>query len=229
MPQTRLISPKMPSITAWALLFLLIGGTPSAAHEIVGQVTPLMVHMKRALLLVENGKGQEAVAEARTVYEDFTHSMGMGMTMEGAGLKTTAAQIDRAFGTQLGSRLDASLRLGDADALRAIIHELAFLLMIEKFDTLEASFGKQMVTFDTQRTIFWLGRNYFSYLLEPTLASTDPVEELRLDRMLDAMLYRLEDGESQGFIEVRRTLLSGITTAFHLTLPQGVSAGVVRR
>lgn len=212
----------------WALAAALIVVSPAAGHEIVGQVTPLMVHMKRALLLIENGKGQDAVAEARAIYDDFSHDMGMGMTMEGAGLKSTAAQIDRAFGTRLGASLDNALERGDADALRKLIQELAFLLMIEKFDTLQATFGKSGATLDTQRTIFWLGRNYFSYLLEPTLATKDPIEEQRLDRMLDSMLYRLEDGEAQGFLDVRRNLVHGIATAFSLTLPHGISAGAAQ-
>lgn len=209
-----------------ALSVVLTAGSPAFAHEIVGQVTPLMIHMKRALLLAENGKGQEAVAEARAVYEDFAHDMGMGMTMQGAGLKSTAAQIDRTFGTRLGESLEQSLQKNDAEALRKAIQELALLLMIEKFDMIQATFGSQKVALDTQRTMFWLGRNYFSYLLEPTIAATDPVEEQRLDRMLDVMLYRLEDGEHQSFLDVRKNLLGGITTAFHLTLPQRASAGI---
>ncbi|MEW6683404.1 MAG: hypothetical protein AB1451_10850 [Nitrospirota bacterium] len=212
----------------WAMLAVMLAATPVAAHEIVGQVTPLMIHMKRALLLAENGKAQEAVAEARAVYEDFAHEMGMGMTMEGAGLKSTAAQIDRTFGTRLGESLEQSLQRNDADTLKKTIQELALLLMIEKFNALQASFGKDTVTLDTQRTMFWLGRNYFSYLLEPTLAAKDPIEEQRLDRMLDVMLYRLEDGEHQSFLDARRNLLGGITTAFRLTLPQQASAGIPR-
>lgn len=209
---------------AVVLVLLLIGGRPAAAHEIVGQVTPLMVHMKRALLLIQNGKAHEAAAEARTVYEDFAHDMGMGVTMEGAGLKSTAAQVDRLFGTQLGIALDRAIQDENTETLRALIQQLAFLLMLEKFDALQATFGKPSINVDAQRTIFWLGRNYFSYLLEPTLATKDPIEEQRLDRMLDAMLYRLEDGEKQGFLDVRKKLVTGMTSAFGLDLPREVSA-----
>jgi hypothetical protein len=212
----------------WALAALLIAGSPAAAHEIVGQVTPLMIHMKRALLLVENGKGKDAVAEAHKVYEDFSHDMGMGMAMEGAGLKSTAAQIDRAFGTQLGTSLEQALQKEDAAELRRLIQQLAFLLMLEKFDAVQATFGKASVPAQTQTTIFWLGRNYFSYLLEPTLATTDAVEEQRLDRMLDVLLYRLEDGEHRGFLTVRADLVNGITKAFDLRIPHIAPTGGVR-
>jgi hypothetical protein len=212
----------------FALSAVLICGSPASAHEIVGQVTPLMIHMKRALLLIDNGKASDAVAEARAIYDDFSHDMGMGMTMQGAGLKTTAAQIDRTFGTHLGESLEQSLQQHDAETLKTTIQELALLLMVEKFDAIQTGFGKETVTLDTQRTIFWLGRNYFSYLLEPTLATKDPIEEQRLDRLLDVMLYRLEDGERQGFLDVRRNLLGGITAAFHLTLPQRASAETPR-
>jgi hypothetical protein len=80
----------------------------------------------------------------------------------------------------------------------------------------------------TQTTIFWLGRNYFSYLLEPTLATTDAVEEQRLDRMLDVLLYRLEDGEHRGFLTVRADLVNGITKAFDLRIPHIAPTGGVR-
>jgi len=214
--------------TAWALAALLIAGSPAAAHEIVGQVTPLMLHMKRALLLIENDKGRDAVAEARAIYDDFSHDMGMGMTMEGAGLKSSAAQIDRAFGTQLGASLEQSLQKEDAAALHRLIQQLAFLLMLEKFDAVQATFGKASASLDTQRTAFWLGRNYFSYLLEPTLSTTDPVEEQRFDRMLDVMLYRLEDGEHRGFVTLRADLVSGITKAFDLAIPHVAPTGLAR-
>jgi hypothetical protein len=213
---------------AAVLLTVLVGAQSVDAHEIVGQVTPLMIHMKRALLLIDNGKGKDALAEVRAVYDDFSHDMGMGMTMEGAGLKSTAAQIDRAFGTQLGASLEQSIRKEDADGLHRLIQQLAFLLMLEKFDAVQATFGKAPAPLDTQRTIFWLGRNYFSYLLEPTLSTTDPVEEQRLDRMLDVMLYRLEDGEHRGFVTVRADLVSGITKAFDLAIPHVAPTGLAQ-
>ena len=103
MPQ----SPTILSIAA-ALLFLLIGGHTASAHEIVGEVTPLMVHMKRGLALIDNGKDQAAIAEIRSIYQDFSHDMGMGMMMEGAGLHTMAVQIDQRFGTRLGPSIEES-------------------------------------------------------------------------------------------------------------------------
>lgn len=213
-------------VVGWALSVVLTAISPADAHEIVGQVTPLMVHMKRSLLLIENGKGKDAIAEAQGIYEDFSHDMGMGMTMEGAGLKSTAAQIDRAFGVQLGAGLEQALQREDADELRRLIQQLAFLLMLEKFDAVQATFGKPSTPLETQRTIFWLGRNYFSYLLEPTLATRDPIEEQRLDRMLDVMLYRLEDGEHHGFVSIRTDLVSGIGKAFDLATPHITSAAI---
>lgn len=96
--------------------------------------------------------------------------------------------------------------------------------MLEKFDVLQSTFGKKEYTLDAQRTIFWLGRNYFSYLLEPTLAKTDPITEQALDRHLDKMLYRLEDGKWQEFIQLRQPLVEGILKAFNLALPKARAA-----
>lgn len=213
--------PQSPTIAviATALLLLLIGGHPAPAHEIVGEVTPLMVHMKRGLALIDHGKDRAAIEEIRSVYRDFSHDMGMGMTMEGSGLHAAAAQIDRRFGTRLGPSIEESIAALDTRRLRILLHELAFLSMVEKFETLRGTFGRAAVSLDAQKTMFWLGRNYFSYLLEPALAAKDPVEEQRLDRMLDAMLYRLEDGEADAFLHLQRDLVRAVTTAFHLDIP----------
>lgn len=189
------------------------------AHEIVGEVTPLMVHMKRALLLIENEKDVEAAKEIRSVYEDFSHEMGMGMTMQGAGLKTTAGQIDQRFGTRLGASLAEALKKEDVHTFQRVLQELAFLLMLEKFAALQSTFNSGSTNLAAQKTIFWLGRNYFSYLLEPTLALKDPIEEQRLDRLLDRMLYRSEDRLPQEFIAFQKELERGIVAAFRLDLP----------
>ena len=224
MPQ----SPTIPAI-ATAIFFLLIGGHHASAHEIVGEVTPLMVHMKRGLALIDHGKHQAAIEEIRSVYGDFSHDMGMGMTMEGSGLHAVAVQIDQRFGTRLGPSIEESIATSDTRRLRILLHELAFLSMVEKFETLRGTFGKAAVSLDTQKTMFWLGRNYFSYLLEPTLAAKDPIEEQRLDRMLDAMLYRIEDGEADAFLHLQRNLVRALTAAFHLDVPRTLPVGTVRR
>ncbi|NKE73511.1 hypothetical protein [Candidatus Manganitrophus noduliformans] len=204
------------------LLAAILAGllsTDLSAHEVVGEVTPLMIHMKRVLLLIENGKEKESIREIRAVYEDFSHDMGMGMSMQGTGLKNTADQIDLRFGTRLKVSLEEALKKEDAPALQKAIQEIAFLLMLEKFEALRSTFDKKTANQEAQETIFWLGRNYFSYLLEPALASKNPVEEQRLDRLLDRMLYRLEDGKFDEFAALQKELVTGVQTAFHLDLP----------
>jgi hypothetical protein len=198
------------------------------AHEVVGDVTPLMVHMKRALLLIENEKDAEAAKEIQSVYEDFSHEMGMGMTMQGAGLKTTASQIDQRFGTRLGASLAKALKKEDVHTFQRVLQELAFLLMLEKFEALRSTFENGSTNLEAQKTIFWLGRNYFSYLLEPTLAMKDPVEEQRLDRLLDRMLYRLEDRLPQEFITFQKELERGIVAAFKFDPPALMQTGSQR-
>jgi hypothetical protein len=121
--------------------------------------------------------------------------------------------------------LDEALTKGNVPVLEKVIQELAFLLMLEKFTVLQASFGKASASPQTQQTIFWLGRNYFSYFLEPTLAEKNQVEAQRLDRMLDRMLYRLEDGQPEEFAALQKELVSGIVDAFHLDLPPAMPAG----
>jgi hypothetical protein len=215
---------KFSIFLVWASLVFLFGyNTIAHAHEIVGEVTPLMIHMKQALDRIEHGKHQEAVQVIRMVYEDFSHDMGM--RMQGVGLKNTARQVDQQFGTRLGASLDEALTKGDVPVLEKLIQELGFLLMVEKFTVLQASFGKASASFQSQQTIFWLGRNYVSYFLEPTLAEKNPVEAQRLDRMLDRMLYRLEDGQPEEFAALQKELVSGIVDAFHLDRPPAMPAG----
>lgn len=206
-------------LSLWILAGLLSLPAALKAHEVVGEVTPLMIHMKRVLILIENGKEREAFHETRKVYEDFSHEMGMGMVMQGAGLKTMAGNIDRRFGTHLDMSLEEALKSGDALRLQKGMQELSFLLMVEKFEALQSTFGMKPVNLEAQKTMFWLGRNYFSYLLEPALTKRDPIEAQRLDRLLDSMLYRLEDGQAEKFINLRKELVRGVVGAFHLDLP----------
>ena len=217
---------RLSMLLVWASLVFLFGnGSMAHAHEIMGEVTPIMIHMKQALGLIEHGKSQEAIHVIRMVYEDFSHDMGMRMVMQGVGLKNTAAQVDQRFGTRVGASLDEALTKGNVPVLEKVIQELAFLLLLEKFTVLQASFGKASANPQTQKTIFWLGRNYFSYFLEPTLAEKNPVEAQRLDRMLDRMLYRLEDGQPEEFAASQNELVSGIVAAFHLDRPPAMPAG----
>ena len=84
---------------------------------------------------------------------------------------------------------------------------------------LETTFEKIDENVSAQRTIFWLGRNYFSYLLEPTIGRMDPIEEKRLDRLLDKMLYRVEDSKWDEFRKFRGQLEQGIVAFFELDQP----------
>jgi hypothetical protein len=47
--------------------------------------------------------------------------------------------------------------------------------------------------------------------------------------MLDAMLYRIEDGEPDAFLHLQQDLVSALTTAFHLDAPRALPVGTVRR
>lgn len=206
------------SIILFTAVTILFTQLNSDAHEIVGEVTPLMMHIQNILSLIANDRANEAFHETEMVYEDFSHSMDMGMSMQGIGLKVTSADIDKRYNTNTGKILRESIKKREPNGLRKSLQSLAFLLMLEKFDVLQSNFGKTEVGIDVQKTIFWLGRNYFSYLLEPTLAKANPVEELRLDRMLDSMLYRLEDDKQGEFIETRMEFESGVIKVFNLGL-----------
>lgn len=202
------------------IVFLLLTA-PVSAHEIVGEVTPLMERIKIVLLLIENNRVADAVSEAAKVINDFPIPEKKSTE---PGLKSSSEKIDQIFGTDLHKSLTRSLQEKNGEALKKNLQTLGLLLMLEKFDALQSTFGKKDYSLDAQRTIFWLGRNYFSYLLEPILAKTDPITEQALDRHLGKMLYRLEDGKWQEFIQLRQQLVEGILRAFHLTLP-GAQSG----
>ncbi len=86
--------------------------------------------------------------------------------------------------------------------------------MLEKFKDLQESFEHKAVQTNSQTTIFWLGRNYFSYLLEPAMGKDNPVEEKRLDRLLDKMLYSLEDREWGRFVGLRKEFIESLKAYF---------------
>lgn len=200
----------------WFIVLLFLPVVASG-HEIVGEVTPLMERIKTILLLIENSRSADAVAEANQVVKDFPVPEKKSIE---PGLKSSSERVDRTFGADSYKTLLRSLQDKNGDALKESLQTLGLLLMLEKFDVLQSTFGRKEYSLDGRRTIFWLGRNYFSYLLEPTLAKTDPVTEQALDRHLNRMLYRLEDGKWQEFVLLRQQLVEGILKAFNLTIPK---------
>jgi hypothetical protein len=188
-------------------------------HEIVGEVTPLMMSMNHALAFIEAGKGEGAIRIAEGIYEDFHPPMsGMNhMSGKEPGLKTTSERIDKRFGTKTLSSLADAILGRDPERLKAGMEWISFLLMLEKFDLLQTM---KHANRETQIMVFWLCRNYFSYLLEPAIARTNPMEEKRLDRLLDKMLYRLEDGEVAAFIQLREELIDSIIRLNRFPMPE---------
>ncbi len=197
------------------LIFMSLG--QAWGHEIVGEVTPLMLHMNHTLTFIKNGRSDEAMQMAKRVYEDFQEPMRQGKE---AGLKTNSERIDRVFGTSSRLILINSIEQKNPNGLLAGVQLMSFLLMLEKFDVLQTTFEKKNANGGTRETIFWLGRNYFSYLLEPTMGEKDPIEEKRLDRLLDRMLYSVQDGEWETFVKLREELTDGIMRFFDLPIPK---------
>jgi hypothetical protein len=196
-----------------AVLLIGISLRPTWGHEVVGEVTPLMLHMNHTLSFIKNGRGEQAIRMAKMVYDDFQEPMRIGKE---AGLKTNSERVDRAFGTASKLILFNSIEQKDPKGLQAGVQLMSFLLMLEKFDVLQTTFTKKNGNGNTRKTIFWLGRNYFSYLLEPTMGEKDPIEEKRLDRLLDRMLYSLEDNEWETFMKLREELMEGIVRFFEI-------------
>ncbi|MEK7748002.1 MAG: hypothetical protein AAB300_02890 [Nitrospirota bacterium] len=198
---------------------ILLGQSSLWGHEIVGEGTPLMVSMNHALSFIEAKKGEGAIRMAESIYEDF-HPPMSGMNharSKEPGLKTTSKRIDTKFGTKTLPSLADAIREKDPKKLKAEMEWLSFLLVLEKFDLLQT---ENRANPQARITTFWLGRNYFSYLLEPAIAKADPMEEQRLNRLLDKMLYRLEDGEEAAFIVLRQELIGGIVRFFNFRVPQ---------
>jgi hypothetical protein len=200
------------SLAVFMILVMISGEV--AGHEIVGEVTPLMIRMQRMLMLIDNGLGNEAMKLSSSTYNDFLDPM---TGKEEQGLKQNSARVDSRFGTDVESMISFALDWKYTVELKKGLRLLSFLLMLEKFNILEDTFGIANSKISAQRTIFWLGRNYFSYLLEPVLAKENPVKEKRLDRHLDKMLYRIEDGEWDEFKLLREKLTSDISEYFEMS------------
>jgi len=189
----------------------------SYSHQVVGEVAPLLSRMEIILRMIEAGKKDSAFRETEEVVEDF-HNRELALHEE--GLKTTMGRMDKKFGTDLQTSLDESIANKQVDSLQKTLQTLGFLLMLEKFDALqEMNKGSNL---EAQKAIFWLGRNYFSLIIEPTLAKYDPALELRMDRLLDRALYRLEDGRWDEFRAAMSEFLNEMTEYFGLSLPPSV-------
>ncbi|MBI2485357.1 MAG: hypothetical protein HYW01_00040 [Deltaproteobacteria bacterium] len=192
------------------------------SHQIKGEITPLLNRMEIILRLIEGGKTEVAFKETQGILDDFHYHRPAGVE---EGLRTTVARIDKKYGTDLEKPLNESIMKKDPAALKKSLQTLGVLLMLEKFQVLEETFDKNDTNIDAQRTIFWLGRNYFSLLLEPTLARYEPAEELKTERLLDRMLYRLEDKKWNEFRTTKVELINQIQKYFKLSLPDSILAG----
>ena len=201
---------------AVAFLMVALPFPMTWGHEVVGEVTPLMLHSNHTLTFIKKGRGDRAMQMAKEVFEDFEPLTGQ---RKEAGLKTNSERVDRLFGTTSRQFLTRSIMGQDLNRLKKALEFLSFLLMLEKFDVLQNNFDNKDIQLNSQLTIFWLGRNYFSYLLEPTMGEEDPVEEKRLDRLLDQMLYSLEDQEWERFLELREALTWTIVRFFDFPIP----------
>jgi hypothetical protein len=197
---------------------MLLSQSSLWGHEIVGEAPPLMISMRHALAFIEEGKGEGAIQIAEQIYEDFHLPMsGMNHTKsKEPGLKTTSDRIDARFGTKTRPALADAILGRDPERLKAGMEWISFLLMLEQFDLVQTMHHTNR---DARVTTFWLGRNYFSNLLGPAIARTNPMEEKRLDRLLDKMLYRLEDGDEKGFIPLREEFIKSIARFNRFPLP----------
>ena len=209
----------------WNLPLILIFLFPNFlwGHEVVGEVTPLMLHANHILTFIKKGRGGEAIRMAQRVYEDFQEAGRDGLE---EGLKTNSLRVDRAYGAQTTGAFSHSIREKDFLELKKGIEWLSFLLMVEKFDMLQKVIEQKNPSIQTQTTIFWLGRNYFSYLLEPTMGEGDPIEEKRLDRLLDRMLYSLEDKKLEQFNQQRGEFAKSVIQFFQFPVDRVISKEV---
>ncbi len=189
----------------------------SYPHQIRGEVTPLMNQMEAVISLIEANKIGLAFKEVREMLRD-SHYKDETRLEEGLG--TAASQIDKRFKTDIQSALGASLAKRDSDMLKKTLQKLGALLMLEKFNSLEAK--SHSIDSDARKSIFWSGRNYFSLVLEPALEKSDPAEEMRMDRLLDRMLYRLEDRKWEEFRTAKIELIGRIEKYFSFSLPSSL-------
>jgi hypothetical protein len=190
----------------------------SYPHQIKGEVTPLMNEMGIVISLIEANKTDLAFKKAQDMLHD---SHNNNETRLEEGLKTAAGRIDKMFKTDIQPSLDKSLVEKDSDILKRTLQRFAALLMLEKFNILETNYHN--LDSDTQKSVFWFGRNYFSLALEPTLARYSPAEEMQMERLLDRMLYRLEDKKWDEFKAARVELIQRIEKHFGFSLtPSGI-------
>lgn len=191
----------------WFFIFFLFT-VPLSAHEIVGKVPPLAEGIQKVLQHIENKKPADALSETRRIMKN--------------GLKASIERLDSRFGTSLYEKINRSLQGSDSKELMKIFQTLSLLLVAEKFDELQSTFGKQGFALNAQKDLYWQGRNYFTLLLEDSLGKSDPIADQTLSRYLDKMLYRLEDGNGRGFSKLRKQFVEGVSKAFHITLPSKV-------
>ena len=92
--------------------------------------------------------------------------------------------------------------------------------MIEKFNFIQENYDNGQYSSDTPIETFWVGRNYLSLLLEPELSKYDPRKQMKIDRLLNRMLYIIEDSEWGKFQRTKAELIKQIDKYFDPVIPE---------
>lgn len=207
----------------FSLFFLLhpLFSQGGEAHTPQREPAPLVKGISQVLALAENGRGPEALRQGRLIYEDFQDP---GRNVREEGMKRNAERIDKRYDTTLATEIARAFGEGDMDGLRKGLYTLSLLLMLEKYDILQATLAQRNINPDAQITIFELGSSFFHTVFEPPLKKRDPIEWRCLDVLLDKILFALEFklGKEE-FIKSKEKFVKGIMGAFEFTLPKELS------
>ena len=119
----------IPTVLFGFMLVIFMASGSARGHEVIGEVTPLMLHMNHTLSFLKNGREAKALRMAEEVYEDFEAPM---RNEKESGLKTNSSRVDRSFGTDSEDLLSTAITQKDANGLRKAMEGLSFLLSVPK-------------------------------------------------------------------------------------------------
>ena len=193
---------RHPLIHGVVLILILAFGGLAWGHQVQGRISPEILDIRDVLEAIGEGRYGEAFRR-----------------VEGIDILSHGARLDRTYGTRSNRLLSGSLVKKDPEGLKRGLHLLGFLLMREQFDALEVFSEKGGVETETARDLYWSSRNIYSTLFESVVRSGNVVEGKSLDRLLDRMLYAVQDGEWEGFGKLREELIERLARLLNLSMP----------
>ena len=172
------------------------------AHRLAGNVPPYLKEIKEILDLIYKNKIDQAFELSKKIFDQTDCRCDPS---DKPACECTLNEVCEMSKVQLchdaKSLIKEAISGKNIIELENIFKTLSFNLMAERLDSLQTDSETNTTTLFIKKK-YWPGRNYFSLIFEPLISKKKPVLANQLDRILDRMLYRLEDKQVKDYLRL---------------------------